>query len=1095
MKLRKTGNLSSVTGTKSSLLWSIIAVLFFSFSERGFAAEMGGAEVADIQQQRVVTGRIVDQTGEPIIGASIVEVGSTPLNGTITNFNGEYTLHLTTAAPALNITFIGFEEITVNVGNQSILNLVMQEYTAFLDELVVIGYGTARRGDLTGAIATIRVDDAMLAAAPRSIQDLLRANAPGLQVGMGSTAQGTGSLLVRGDSRLLTQAQRDEGRTSEPLIVLDGVIFQGDLSDINPMDVASINVLKDASSAAVFGARAAGGVVAITTHRGARGGRPRINVNSNIGVVELGPAANRLMSANEFLGFRGAAQVRSLGGWDAPFVQNNPQHFSDPRNLQGGMSQLEWFNQGRSVPATSVTDEELMRAWGGRLGMQPFDTENLVNWNLTNWEDLVFRGGFQQDHNVSVSNRTDYMSVFWSMGYTNREGFVVGDMFERFTSRLNLEMTITPFLRVGMHSGFVARNQSATPARWTATGHPLRALSPFAGNYIGRDDIPRYVVHNPTQLMGGLNPLYELDHISRRYWENRLDANLFAIVSLPFNIEYQVNFTPFYRWAERFNHEHTSSSVWADGTGQTRRQHWKEFSWMVDNILRWNETFGIHRFDVTLLANAERRQTWNTNMTGSQMIPGDQLGFHHMGAASQHTISSTDTYATADALMGRLSYSLLDRYMLTATIRRDGYSAFGMANPRGTFASFAAGWTFTSEPWADSFNHILDFGRLRLSWGENGNRDIGIYEALSNLTSGPYPYIDGSGGFFWTQQMIVNRMANHNLRWERTGAYNIGLDFSVMRRVRGSIEAYHSTTRDLLMRRTLPAMTGFTSVMANLGAIENRGLEIGLTYDVINNQNFAWTTSGNFSLNRRTLRRLYGDYVNVYDDLNNVIGRRELDDPSNGWFIGRDPNVIWQWENDGVWQAHEAEMARRWGAQPGDFRFVPQDGRIPGEGQVWALTDEDRIFMGHTTPRFRWTWRNEFTLYRDWSISAMMYSWWGHYGRFNDAANNNFALQWSSWSQPYWTPDNPINDFAAPGSSRTGVGANIYRNRSFIRLDNITVSYNVPRNIVQRMSVQNMRISASVRNPAVWAPHWTNWDPETGTAMPRTYNLNVNFTL
>ena len=1087
MEFKKMSNLSSLTRTKSTLLWAIAAVLFFSFSERSYASVNEVNEIAAISQQqgRTITGRIVDQAGDPVIGASIVEVGSNPLNGTMTNFDGEYTLILTTATPSLNIISFGFEEMTVNVGNQDVLNLVMLEHIDFLDELVVIGYGSARRGDLTGAIATIRTES-LIAEAPRSVQDILRANAPGLQIGFGTTAQGTGTMLVRGDNSITAN--------SEPLVVLDGVIFQGSLSDINPMDIASVNILKDASSAAVFGARAAGGVVAIVTHRGARGGRPRINVNSNIGIVDIGPGANRLRGPDEFLAFRGAAMSRSRGGWEGTGVQ--PQHFNDPRNLQDGMSQLDWFNQDRTTPATSVTHEDLMRAWGTRLNMQPFDIDNLVNWNLTNWDDLVFRQGLQQDHNVSVSNRTDDMSLFWSMGYTNREGFVVGDMFERFTSRLNMEMTITPFLRVGLHTGFVARNQSSVTADWDGSGRQLTALSPFTGNYIGRDDIPRDVIYNPGQAQGTLNPLYRRMHINRRYWENRLDANLFAVLSLPFNIEYQVNFTPFYRWADRLNHEASSGVMWANLSGTTSRQHWKTFGWMVDNIVRWNETFDIHRFDVTLLANAERRQRWHTNMFGSFAIPNDQLGFHHMAALSETTIASTDDYMTGDALMARLSYTLLDRYMFTATVRRDGFSAFGMNNPRGTFASFAGGWTFTSEPWADSFAHIMDFGRLRLSWGENGNRDIGIYQALSNLTSGPYPYIMPGEGFVWLQQMIVGRMANHDLRWERTAAYNIGLDFHFLNsRIRGNIDAYHSTTNDLLLTRTLPAMTGFTTVMANLGAVENRGFEVSLTYDVVRNQNFAWTTTGHFALNRRTLRRLYGDYVDIFDAEGNVIGRREANDYTNGRFIGQCLSVIWQVRNDGVWQTHEADMAARWGRQPGDFKFVPADGRIPEEGQIGAFTNDDRVFLGHTTPRFRWTWRNEFTLFRDWTVSAMMYSWWGHYGRFNGAANNTFALVHSGWDQPYWTPDNPINDFAAPHSVRDGVGQNIYRNRSFIRLDNVTISYNVPRNIVQRISVQNMRISASVRNPAVWAPHWTHWDPETGTATPRTYNLNLNFTL
>ena len=1088
MKLKKTGNLSSVTRTKSTLLWAIAATLFFSFSERSFASVDEVNEVAAISQQsRTVSGRIVDQAGEPVIGATIIEVGSNPLNGTITNFDGEYTLHLTTAAPALNISFIGFEEMVVNVGNLSTLNLVMHEYASFLDEVVVIGYGTARRRDLTGAISTIRAES-LQAEAPRSIQDMLRANAPGLSIGFGTGASGSAGLLVRGDNTL--QANQ------EPLIVLDGVIWQGALSDINPMDIASIDILKDASSAAVFGARAAGGVIVLATQRGARGDRPRINVNTSFGIVQ---SVNmpELMSGDQFMDWRGAFRY---GG--ASQAERDALIFSDPRRLSGSQ-QLDWFNFGLSNPVGAVTEEELLRTWALRLGMGPIETENFLLGRTTDWLNERFQLGIQQDYHISVSNRSDHSSYFWSMGWSDREGIIVGDRWQAFRTRLNKEATITPFLRVGVHANFSARNESFISTGAGGAGG-IASINPFGVNEIGNPDVEQLIWRHPTGDPQLTNPFFDNRYRTRRDWRNTLSANMFAIVTLPFNIEYQFNFVPYYQWRDRMQHDSAENFQWAARGGFAYREQWKTYHWQIDNILRWNQRFNeIHNVQVTLMQGAERRDRWRMRMEGENFAPSDILGFHNMAASDplRRMINSTDDIWTGDALMARVFYSLLDRYMLTLSVRRDGFSAFGVNNPRGVFPAAAAAWTFTSEEFAQPLHHWLDFGRLRLSWGENGNRDIGQYYALSNLTvgggGGQHPYIGLDGRIVYLTQLWQDRMGNADLRWERTAAWNIGLDFAMFNsRLRGNVDLYHSTTHDLLLNRTLPTITGFSSVMANLGKLENRGIEAALNFNVVRNQNFAWTTSGSFAMNRRKLLRIFGDMINVYDAEGNFLYQREVDDPGNNWFIGQDPNRIWQFEFAGVWQEDEREAAAVFGSVPGDLRWVDQN----GDG---IMNDDDRVFQGYNqySPRFRWTWRNEFTLYRNWTITTMMYSAWGHYRRFNRVHNNNGNPDRNSdFVQPFWTPDNPINTHGRVGS-RQIPGANYYRNMSFIRLDNITLSYNVPRSLIQRASIQNMRISASVRNAAMWAPHWDFWDPEPGretnyvAPTPRTYSVSLNFTL
>ena len=435
--------------------------------------------------------------------------------------------------------------------------------------------------------------------------------------------------------------------------------------------------------------------------------------------------------------------------------------------------------------------------------------------------------------------------------------------------------------------------------------------------------------------------------------------------------------------------------------------------------------------------------------------------------------------------MGRLFYSYKDKYMLTASVRRDGYSAFGQENPRATFPAVALGWVFTSENFMQSTSNWLNYGKLRFSWGENGNRDIGQYDALASLNSGLTPYIDQNGNIYVTSQIYVNRMANTGLKWERTASYNIGLDFSMLNdRLRGSIEGYFTETNDLLVDRSLPSILGFSEVKANLGKLANKGLELSLNGDIITNKDFSWTSSGTFSFNRRKLKSLYGDMVDVLDENGNVIGQKEADDPDNGWFIGHDPDQIWAYEGDGVWQLGEEEEAARYGCKPGDFKYIDQN----GDG---VMNNDDKVFQGYTTPRFYWSWRNEFN-YKDFSLSFMIYSHVGQYGTFNRAANTGGMYdRFTIVDLPRWTAENPTNDYARIGSYNIG---SHYVKKTFARMENITLSYSVPKSFLQKFKVQSMRLSLSARNPFV-ITKWNFGDVEGGDYTMKTYNISVNFTL
>lgn len=1018
-----------------------------------------------IAQNLTIHGRVTSvEKPDGLEGVSVTVAGTS--TGTITNENGQFSLNNVPGNAQLSFTSIGFKSRTVSVANKTTIDVLLEPDASSLAQVVVIGYGTARRKDLTGAVASVQAKE-LEKEAPRTVQDLLRGNAAGLVIGQGNSAKASASLLVRGVGTLKAG--------SEPLQVVDGVIFHGALSDINPNDIQSIDILKDASATAVYGSMAANGVVLITTKKGVQG-KPRITFNGNVGYAE-NAGMPRVMNSEEFLDWRYDYEV---GRRTTAYLEKYPEMFVNPNQLTN-VSPLDWYNYDQGTPVTSVTQEQLIRTWLTRLELKTPEIENYLANKITNWQDLVFQKGLQQDYTVSVSNANKASNYYFSMNYADRKGIVVGDRFTNVRTRLNLESKVTSFLKVGANTNFAVRNEGFLSADWAQ----MTRISPFGSNNL--DDPNSIYRRLPTGDVTPVNPFHDNLYRDRKDVYNTLNSSLYGIITLPLGIELQSNFTPSFSWREYYNHESSKNPEWAASGGRSERTFEKTYDWLIDNIIRWKKRFDDHNFEITLLQNAEKGQFWRTKATTSNYTPSDILSWHRLQAGSVPLNESNDTYRTGDALMGRLFYSYKDRYMFTASVRRDGYSAFGAQNPRATFPAFAFAWDFSEENFMKKTSDWLDYGKLRLSWGKNGNRDIGQYEALSDMTSGLHPYIGQDGTIYLTSQLYVNRMSNLGLRWESKSSYNIGLDFSVFKsRISGSFDAYTANTMDLLVDRVLPEIIGFNSVAANLGQLNNKGFEISLNANIIKKAEFDWNTGFIFMLNRRKIVHLYGDMIDIKDDQGKVIGQKEADDIKNKWFIGQDPDRIWNYERVGVWQLSEEAEAAKFGNQPGDFKYKDQN----NDG---LMTNADRIFQNYTTPRARWSWRNDLN-YKRLSLSLFVYSNWGQWGTLNRAGNNaSFPDRTTDYAMPRWTPENPINDYARIGSKNIGDN---YVNRSFIRLDNIALSYAIPQSIANKIHAQNFRISASVRNVSFWAPHWNFGDPESGAdPTPRTFNLSLNLTL
>jgi len=795
------------------------------------------------QQKVTVKGKITDEHNEPVIGANIMEKGTT--NGVISDFDGFFTLNVSSGA-TLVVSYIGFAQQEIPVKDKRDFVIRLAEDSETLNEVVVIGYGSARKRDLTGAV--MQVKSAQLEnESPSSMQDLLRANVPGLSVGFSAGPKPGGSLLIRGKNSI--------NAGTDPLIVLDGVIYPGDLADINPNDIEQIDVLKDASSAAIYGARSASGVIIITTKMG-KSEKPTISFDASIGVATQA-IVPEVYQGDEFTAWR-------TDVFNSANPNHRPYEFNDPRKLPADVSIEDWMKYDNSTG-------DPVETWLRRIGFKNLEIQNYLDGKSVDWADMVFQNGLRQDYNASISGKTKGVNYYWSMGWTDNEGIIVNNGYKSFKTRLNLDAKINKFLTVGLNAQFVQRDASAIGADWVQ----YQKLTPY-GSPTNEDGTMKL---NPGDDTSAKHPLIDSYYTDKRNVINNLNANIYAKVSLPFNISYQMNFSPRYEWATDYVHKSSEHPSWKDFGGSASRTFRNDFLWQLDNIVKWKQTFAkVHDVDFTFLFNAEKFQRWSDEMNNEGFDPNDDLGYHYMKGGILPTISSNDEYRTGDALMARLFYSYDNRYMITGTVRRDGYSAFGQKNPRAVFPSVAVGWVFSDEPFLKKLNW-LDYGKLRFSWGLNGNRDIGVYRALARMGNSKYMYVSPDGKVYNGSYLYVNSLANKELKWERTASFNLGLDFSIFNeRLKGNIDIYKANTKDLLIERTLPELIGFSSVMSNLGEVENKGIELSLTSKNIDTKNFAWSSTFNFTLNRNKIVHLYGDMVDVLDENGNVVGQKEADD-------------------------------------------------------------------------------------------------------------------------------------------------------------------------------------------------------------------------
>ena len=982
-------------------------------------------------QTKKITGAIKDENGEAVIGANVSVKGTT--TGTITDIDGNFSLEAQQGATLL-ISYIGYETQEITVGSQSVYSIRLSEDSQALDEVVVIGYGTQNRQAITGSITKADIDT-YRDVPTNNIMETIKGSVPGLNVGGVNKAGNVAGFSIRGQN-----STRDGG--NNPLIVLDGAIYDGSLADIPSEDIENFTVLKDASAAAVYGSRSANGVILIQTKRGrSKSSKPEFNVNLSYGI------------SNE---------LKRLKVYDAPGYL---QHILDVRQANGldaDPAKIDLYLQAEESKNYNATPDH-----------QP---------TFSDPYELFRQNAYNLKANVSVSNSSEFASYYISAAMTDQKGVVLNDRYKNFSGRVNIDSNLTSWLKVGVKTNYSIRDYSGS----TPSMEKAAQFSPYASLY---DEEGRYLQF-PQTTTSFQSPFWSIRTDDTEKY-NILGAILNGKITVPWvkGLTYEMVYSNTLRWSQKnyFYDEYTTEGQGKNGKGERKNEN--NYSMLLDNMIKYNNTFNQkHNVDVTLLYSRERR-TWDDMTSYAENFDNTVLGDNKLEDGKKQTVNTGAGESGAIAWMARGTYTFDGRYSLTGTVRRDGCSAFSINRKWATFASGGLNWNITNESFMKDVKAIDNLA-LRVSYGSNGNQSIESYSTLAKVGTNKYIFA-GDPSYSITQG--ISSFALNDLGWEKTTGANFGVDFSVLNnRLSGSVDAYFTNTTDLLFSLALPSVSGKTSILSNLGKIKNKGVEIGLHSVNIETKDFSWTSDFAFSLNRNKVATIYGE--------DNDGDGKEDDLISSGYFIGKTLGTIYNYKVNGMWQQSDVDNGTIMeGMRPGDYKLEDVD----GDGKI--SSDKDRQFLGTSKENFRWSLTNTLS-YKDFSLMVYINSIWGGNGYFLSGNNTPYTDEYVNSAAhnrtvyDYWTPDNTDAKYPRPDyQANARYKGTKYVDRSFIKLQKIALSYDLSR-LVKPYGFNNMRLSLSADNLFTFAPHWDGLDPETDsglkiTAFPsiRTYQMTLMF--
>lgn len=981
-------------------------------------------------QKRTVKGFVKDGTGLPVIGANVVEKGT--LNGTITGTDGSFSLQVGENA-TLNISFIGFLDKTLPVRDGSVMDVVLVEDTQKLDEIIVVGYGTQRKRDLTGAISSVSAEKITEQATTNAVQ-ALQGKIAGVNITQDSWNPGaSGSIQIRG--------KRSFSASNDPLYVIDGIPIDRGINEINPSEIESIEVLKDASATAIYGSRGANGVVLITTKRG-KAGKTRIEYDGYYGIQK--PLRNlEIMNGGEFAEFvREAYRNKPSDGYGSAI----PDQAEDRKN---GI-----FSKDPYVM------ESVM------MGYDENGNYNPSNVRSFDWIDAVMRTGNIQNHQLTVTGGSEKTKVMFSGAYFSNEGIMKDKDYERFSIRTNVDHDVNSFLKIGtstMYSRVIENSSGNLYER-------ARNMSPLASPYNEDGTLTMY----PGGDGLAINPVAEITGRQTENRRNRLLSNVYAEVKLPLNFKYRFNFGLDHRTARdgkfRSNMALGGSLPEAEYGGNSLDLY------TFNNILYYDNVFKEkHRLNVTLLQEAQdfHFEEYNINVKG---LPAEYQEYYNVGAASEvRGVSSKLTTWRMLSFMGRVNYALMDKYLFTLSGRYDGSSVLADGHKYQFFPSASFAWRIKEESFLKMVD-CLDDLKLRIGYGKTGNSAISPYQTQGGLALNRY---------VWDEVLQIsyapNSMPNSLLSWETTSQVNVGLDFTLFNnRLAGAIDVYSQHTYDLLMPRNLPVVSGFNSVLQNIGKTKNTGLEISLNTKVIDSQNFKWNLDLMFYTNKEQIIELYG---------------KKQDDIGSKWFIGQPIDVHYDYEFDGIWQDTPEDRAEMEKFNANGASYEPGLIRPKDQNGDYKINADDRVILGSRQP----DWIGGLTSYMTYKGIDFSFQLYANVGAmvYNDMVLR-MEGRWNSVKVDYWTPSNPSTTYPKPSANWETppyINTVYYEKASYLRVKYITLGYSFPKDLLSPVFLEKARIYATVQNPFLWTK-FRGLDPEGGagynTPSPTTFMVGLN---
>ncbi len=985
-------------------------------------------------QTQTVNGKVTDsQTGEAIPGVNVVEKGTT--NGSVTNVDGIYSINVPADA-VLNISFVGYEMQEVPVNGRTTIDVPMVLSITELNEVVAIGYGVQKKSDVTGAMVSVSSEE--LTSRPvNNAVEAMQGKAAGVDITSNERPGTIGSITIRG-VRSLTAS-------NSPLYVVDGIplvtgeietavsssnkVTLGGIDNLNPNDIESIDILKDASATAIYGSRGANGVVIITTKKG-KAGKFTLNFDSSVTTEKIHEYAP-LFDAAGYIDYRRWAKYYEITAAGTYARGDQPTKENDALIFTG--DETAWAN--------------IEKGWTGGS----WDGSKLTT---TDWTDLVTRTGITTQNTISASGGTEKMTAYGSFGYTDNKGVVKGQGFDRYTANVSVDITPVKWFSFGANL-----NSSYSTQEYGQSTAGNVSVSAQSGLYQSAYGIFTYALPydaegNKIDYPGGdiaVKTIIDEDKYSQ---DQRVTLRAFgsfygqldigAILPVLEGLRYRVNFGPDVEtWRDGVYLD--GQSVIRGGSAYASLEKRQRLSYTLDNLVYYDKTFGKHNIGLTLLQSQTQFETESSFMSADNVPFAAQKWNALNGVSSLRSWSSGIIKQSLLSYMARLNYSFSDKYLLTVSGRYDGASVLAEDNKWSFFPSAALGWRIDQEAFMDNVNWINQL-KLRLGVGVTGNAAIDPYSTKGRLDALFYPF----GSTSAAGQQNVETMANQDLGWEKTTQYNAGLDFSVFNsRIYGNLDVYFSNTTDLLLQKLIPTVTGFQNTFANIGKTKSHGIDLTINTVNVTAGDFGWTTALSLS------------YQN--NEIVSLANGKE-DDLVNEWFIGESQDIIYDYDAAGVWQESDAAEMEKFNANghtftAGNVRPVDQN------GDYIIDANNDRVIIGSEIPKYIVGITNTFS-YKSFELSVFLY---GRMGYTYDAGGEGLVGRYQQRKVDYWTAVDTNSDYQKPiysaGNGDQYFGSLGFEDGSFLKIRNISLGYTLPGNVANKIGASRLRVYVQALNP------------------------------